>query len=83
MSGRYIVPSGDCGTIPYRQSIFDIQGAHAPLWPLIFSIPAMNRLWNDHSNIVVEAIELLKFGWVIMPFDGCDWTIVYPLFLSF
>ena len=30
MSGRYIAPGG---TIPYRPSIFDIQGAHAPLHP--------------------------------------------------
>ena len=30
MSGRYIAPGG---TIPYRPSIFDIQGAHAPLRP--------------------------------------------------
>ena len=28
--GRYIAPGG---TIPYRPSIFDIQGAHAPLRP--------------------------------------------------
>ena len=30
MSGRYIAPGS---TIPYRPSIFDIQGAHAPLRP--------------------------------------------------
>ena len=30
MSGRFIAPGG---TIPYRPSIFDIQGAHAPLHP--------------------------------------------------
>ena len=28
--GRYVVPGG---TIPFRPSIFDIQGAHAPLRP--------------------------------------------------
>ena len=28
--GRYIAPSG---TIPYRPSIFDIQGTHTPLRP--------------------------------------------------
>ena len=28
--GRYIAPGG---AIPYRPSIFDIQGAHAPLRP--------------------------------------------------
>ena len=30
MSGRYIAPGG---TIPCRPSIFNIQGAHAPLRP--------------------------------------------------